>query len=74
MIKLHRLNGADIRVTVELIEMMEANPDTTLLLATGNRLVVKESVDEVMDKILDYRRTVYAEGKVLNPIEGFVRK
>ncbi len=74
MIKLHRLNGAEISVNPELIELVEAIPDTAISLATGNRLVVKESVDEVTERVIEYRKKVYSGGKTPNPIEGFVRK
>ncbi len=53
MIKLHKLNGTEIIVNAELIESMEATPDTVLNLATGNRFVVKDSVQEVVDKVVE---------------------
>jgi flagellar protein FlbD len=74
MIRVHRLNGAELSLNAELIELVEAIPDTAITLATGNRLVVRESVDEVLERVVEYRRQVYASGKVPNPIEGFVRK
>ena len=63
MIKLSRLNGFEFVVNAELIEWVEAHPDTTLSLATGSKIVVRESVDEVVRKIMDYRRQLAAEGK-----------
>lgn len=73
MIKLHRLNGSEVSVNAELVEVVEAIPDTSISLVTGNRLVVKETVEEVTQKILDYRKKVNSE-RTPNPIEGFVRK
>ncbi|MFA6433148.1 MAG: flagellar FlbD family protein [Elusimicrobiales bacterium] len=71
MIKLHKLNGAEIVVNAELIESVEATPDTVLNLATGNRFLVKDSVQEVVDKVVEYKKKVYAGKKCVNPIEGF---
>lgn len=73
MIKLHKLNGAEIVVNAELIESVEATPDTVINLATGNRFLVKDSVDDVIAKVVDYRKKVYAEKKCVNPIEGYER-
>ncbi len=74
MIKLHKLNGAEIIINADLIESMEATPDTVLNLATGNRFLVKDSVQEVMDKVVEYKKKVYADKKCVNPIEGLEKK
>jgi flagellar protein FlbD len=74
MIKLHKLNGAEIVVNAELIESVEATPDTVLNLATGNRFLVKDSVQDVIDKVMEYKKKVYADKKCVNPIEGFEKK
>jgi len=71
MIKLRKLNGTEIVVNAELIESVEAAPDTVLHLATGNRFLVKDSVQEVVDKIIEYKKKVYADRKCINPIEGY---
>ena len=63
MIKLNRLNGFEIVVNAELIEWIESNPDTTLTLATGTKVIVRNTSDEVVAKILEYRRSVNSEGK-----------
>lgn len=74
MIKLHKLNGAEIVVNAELIESVEATPDTVLNLATGNRFLVKDSVQEVVDKVIEYKKKVYADKNCVNPISGFEKK
>lgn len=74
MIKVTRLNGTPLTVNAELIETIEACPDTVLSLATGNRLVVKEGVDEVVAKVVEYRKKVNSERPAPNPIQGFERK
>ncbi len=58
MIKLTRLNGKVFVVNAELIELMEETPDTVVTLNNGNRFVVCESVDEVIDRIVEYRKKI----------------
>ncbi|MBI5242353.1 MAG: flagellar FlbD family protein [Elusimicrobia bacterium] len=74
MIKVTRLNGQEITINAELIEAVEACPNTVISLATNNRYLVKETVDEVVGKVIEYRKRVNAERPVRNPIEGYKRE
>jgi len=74
MIKLEKLNGTMVVVNAELIETIEAGPDTVLNLATGNRYLVRNPVDEVIALIVEYKKKVYSERKCVNPVEGFEKK
>jgi flagellar protein FlbD len=56
MIALTRLNGLPIVVNAELIEAVEATPDTVVSLIHGKKLVVLESLDEVVERIIHYRQ------------------
>ena len=56
MIKLHRLNGTEIVLNAELIESVDAVPDTKIILTTGNQFIVKEKVQEVIERVLEYKR------------------
>ena len=56
MIILTRLNGTEFALNPDLIETMEENPDTTVRLVDKNFLIVRESMREVIQKIVDYRR------------------
>lgn len=47
MITVTRLNGKAVTINLCLIETVEAIPDTVITLSTGNKFIVKESVDEV---------------------------
>jgi flagellar protein FlbD len=42
----------------DLIEHMETTPDTVIALTTGQKLVVLESADEVIQKVIDFRRSI----------------
>lgn len=74
MIKLEKLNGAMVVVNAELIESVEAAPDTVINLATGNRFLVKNSVDDVVARVVEYKKKVYSERKCVNPLEGLEEK
>jgi flagellar protein FlbD len=56
MIPLTRFNGSVFVLNADLIETVEATPDTVITLVTGKRYVVRESVDEIIEKILDFRK------------------
>lgn len=74
MIKLEKLNGSLVVVNAELIESVEAAPDTVINLATGNRYLVRNPVDEVVALVVEYKKKVYSERKCINPLEGFEKK
>lgn len=59
MIRLTRLDGTEIVVSAEVIELLEAVPDTVVTLTTGRKLVVREGVDEVVRRVITYRRAAY---------------
>ena len=74
MISLHKLNGHEVVVNAELIETLEPGPQTAVHLATGNKLLVRETADEIVGKVLEYRKAVNAAGKPVNPIAGYERE
>ncbi len=58
MISVTRLNGRSFVMNAELIKMIESTPDTLITLIGGDRIVVKEPVDEVVRRAVTYCRTV----------------
>lgn len=58
MINVTRLNGKSFILNAELIEVMEETPDTVITLTTGHKYIVRESLDEVLGRILDYKRNI----------------
>jgi len=58
MIKVKKINGEEVVINAELIETVEARPDTTISMATGNKIIVKDTVSEVIEKVIEYRRLV----------------
>lgn len=51
MIKVKRLNGKEFVINSNLIEFVEETPDTVITLTTGRKVVVQESIDEVIEKV-----------------------
>ena len=58
MIQLTRLNHVPLIVNADLIEHVEVTPDTVVALTTGQKFLVLESADEVVGKVIEYRRAV----------------
>lgn len=74
MIVLHKLNGMEVVVNAELIETLEPGPQTAVHLATGNKLLVRETSSEIVAKVVEYRKAVNSSGKPVNPIAGYERE
>ena len=74
MIKLHKLNGLEVVINAELIETLEPGPETVVHLATGNKITVREKSDEIVAKVVEYRKAVNSSGKPVNPISGYERQ
>jgi flagellar protein FlbD len=55
MIQLTRLNGIPIVLNSDLIKTAEASPDTMLTLINGEKIIVREPCDEVIERVLEYR-------------------
>ena len=56
MIQVRLFNDAEIVVNSDLIEFVESTPDTVISLSTGKKLMVKDSVADVVEKIIEFRR------------------
>lgn len=68
MIHVTRLDGTDVVVNADLITTIERTPDTVLALVTGARLMVKETVDELVERVVAYRRRLQV-GPELVPMD-----
>ena len=53
-----RLDGKALLINAELLEAVEATPDSVLTFTSGKKMVVKESLDELRDRVLLYRRSI----------------
>jgi flagellar protein FlbD len=58
MIAVTRLNGSSILLNSDLIETVETTPDTVIRLTNGQKIVVLEHVDEILERIRQFRRSI----------------
>jgi flagellar protein FlbD len=58
MIKVKKLNGKEFVVNCELIQYLEETPDTVLTLTTGQKILVAETADEIIDKVIEYKAKI----------------
>jgi flagellar protein FlbD len=59
MIQLTRLNHKPLIINSDLIEHIETTPDTVLALTSGRTFVVRESAEEVVERIIKFRRVLF---------------
>jgi flagellar protein FlbD len=60
MIYLTRLNRVPLVLNADLIEHIETTPDTVVVLMTGQRFMVRETADEVIERVVQFRRSLLA--------------
>jgi flagellar protein FlbD len=58
MIQLTRLNNSALIVNSDLIKFVEQSPDTVLTLINGEKILVRETAEKVLERIVEFRRTV----------------
>lgn len=61
MITLTKLNGEHFVLNSDLIEIITENPDTTILLTNGKHLLVREKKEQVIDKVVEFKRDTFRE-------------
>jgi len=59
MIRLTRLNHEPVVLNSDLIEHIEETPDTVIMLTNGEILRVRETTDQVVDRIVEFRRRIH---------------
>lgn len=70
MIRLSRLNEKELVVNNDLIVFVESTPDTVITLTSGQKIVVKETVEEVIEKVMLYKARVYRYEREFEENEG----
>lgn len=58
MIKVKRLNNKEFVVNSDLILYIEKTPDTVITLTTGQKIIVLDPVDDVIDKVIEYKANI----------------
>ena len=65
MIYVTRLNHTPVVLNCDLIEHVETTPDTVISLTTGQKLMVLESAEEIIERVVKFRRSILS-GEALN--------
>lgn len=66
MISLKRLNKEAFMVNCDLIEFIEETPDTVISMASGRKIVVNESSEEIKRLVIEYKRQIYCANRLEN--------
>jgi len=61
MIEVTRLDNSKMLLNVDLIQSLQATPDTVITFATRETMMVKEPLEEITRKILEYQRSLYGD-------------
>jgi flagellar protein FlbD len=64
MIKVTRLNNTELVINADLIEFVESIPDTIISLTTGKKIMVRESIDDIIERVAKFKRLSDARAKV----------
>lgn len=58
MIRLTRINRKPLVVNCDLVEHLETTPDTVITMTTGQKFVVLESAEEIIQRVIEFRRAI----------------
>jgi len=59
VIEVTRLNDSKLTINADLIERVEELPDTVIKMTTGNKIIVKESREEIRNLVVLYKREIF---------------
>jgi flagellar protein FlbD len=65
MIRLTRINHVPLVLNSDLIEHVEVTPDTVIAMTSGQKFMVMESADEVIQKVIEFRRSIASQPEAL---------
>ena len=63
MIKVEKIDGEKIIINAELIESIQATPDTVITLTSNKKIIVKNDVEDIIDKVVTYRKETFPLSK-----------
>lgn len=64
MIAVTRLDGSPLVVNVDLVEWIERTPDTVISLVNGEKLLVRETPEDLVERIIAFKRAVHSGGLI----------
>jgi flagellar protein FlbD len=65
MIKLTKQNGEEFYLNIDLIEVIKEVPHTVIITVNEDRYLVKESADEIVERIIKFRRRTYYDKDIV---------
>jgi flagellar protein FlbD len=66
MIVVKKINGQEIVVNCDLIQTIEFSPHAVMSLTTGEKIVVDETRDDILEKVLEYKRAIRRRSEVIS--------
>lgn len=64
MITVTRINSQSITINAEVIEFVESTPDTIITTMTGKKIIIKDSVEDVIEKVIRYRQRCFEQLRI----------
>lgn len=58
MITVTKLNDKEVIINSDFIELIESNPDTMITMTTARKIIVKETIEELIEKITTYKKII----------------
>lgn len=58
MIRVTKFDGEEMVINAELIVDLRATPDTVISLTTGKKILVMDEIDEIIDKVIEYKQKI----------------
>jgi flagellar protein FlbD len=58
MIKLLKTDGSEIIINADLIEQIKETPDTVITMTNGKKILVEDTADEIIEKVINYRQKI----------------
>ena len=69
MIKVTRINNSELVINADLIEFVEPIPETIISLTTGKKIMVKEEIDTIIERVAEFKRRSGIPVKTQNTCE-----
>jgi len=67
MIRVTRINDTELVINADLIEFVESIPESMITLTTGKKIMVKEKIDEIINRVAEFRRLSAARELIPGP-------
>ena len=69
MIAVKKLSNDEIILNADLIETIEAVPDTLISLSTGKKITVKDTVEEIVKRVIKYKQLIHSTVSIITKEE-----